>query len=276
MKGSALAFTGPDVVVQVHIPKCAGTAVADWLRRTALAGVSSGFGSFYPDYIFTADTLWTAGIGDARMTTVSAHNIRTFPATIHGRRIRYFTLLREPLAQALSGLRYLMQEGVIASGTTAAEGATWLLDRPMGFDYRDNTQTNHLALYTWCAQTPRADPALIAQWPADLHAAYLRERLDVAKDVLRTFFVTGTVERLRESMTLMRDRALTFGVRLLPVDEIELLNVTTVDPREDMRWLDGPLGDRFRASVAVDAQLYAFGKTLLDEALRDEDLAGAG
>lgn len=260
---------GPDVLVQIHIPKCAGTSVAHWLRDAAVTGVISGFRALYPDYVYADDELQAVGFDDARLTAASTHNIRRFVPTSGGRRLHYFTLLREPRAHFLSAVRHMLLDrqafGVPESYRTSREVVTWLMDMPpnANLPFRENTQTNHLALYVWCDATAgRCRPECYGSWaPADV-AAYLRERLDIAKDTLRSFLAFGTVERLSETLELVRRRSAAFGLQLPPVDRVPRVNVTLV-PDDDISWIDAePLCRSVLESVAVDRQLYEWAQTL--------------
>jgi hypothetical protein len=86
---------------------------------------------------------------------------------------------------------------------------------------RENMQTNHLALFPWCAASKgRLDPLAFGAWPVADHAACLRERLQVAKGVLNKFPAVGTVERLPVSLARIRDRSAALGVALLPPDAL--------------------------------------------------------
>jgi hypothetical protein len=177
-----------------------------------------------------------------------------------------------PLPHFISVLRYLMQErrayGVPEDvGPTSREMAAWLLDRPIGAFFRENVQTNHLALYPWCDATAgRCDPGRYGLWSAADQAAYERERLEIAKDVLRSFITVGTVERLPQTLEVLRRRSAAHGLNLLAVDQVPRENVTRT-PIDDLSWVDrAPLGGRLFESFAVDEELYAFGEALLDGA----------
>jgi len=262
----------PDVLVQVHIPKCAGTSVATWMGNAYTWGELSGFLSYYSGHHIN-DRVWPNGLRSPQLTAVSAHNIRRFPERIDGRRIHYFTILRDPLSHFLSLVRYMAQEhhafGVPAEvRSTTREVAAWLLDRPRGFPQYENTQTNHLALVAWCdAAGRRLDPSRYPFWPRADQIAYERERLEVAKGILRSFLVVGTVERLTETLGLVRTRSWDFGFRLLPVERVPRINVTGI-PIDDVSWIENePLGDRVRAALAVDRELYAFAERLLAESV---------
>jgi hypothetical protein len=270
-----------DVLVQVHIPKCAGTSVSAWLRSASASGALTGFGAFYPEFDLTDDTLWQSGLQDPRLTAISAHSIRRFPPTVKGRPMHYFTIVRRPLPHALSILRYVLQErrayGVPPTvGDTTRDIAAWLLSRPPGSFFRENLQTNHLALYPWCDATRgRCDPDRFGSWSIADQVAYERERLDIAKEALQSFLAVGTVERLTETLELLRRRSAAVGLNLLPADCVPRDNVTRL-PLDDISWLDQePLGSRLLESTEVDAQLYAFADAQLDAAVRAHATRGA-
>lgn len=227
-----------------------------------------GFGSFYPNYDFDEPSLAAAGLADRRLRALSTHNIRRFPPRSCGRTMRYFTVLRDPLEQYLSYLHYMQQvQGEITNAAAAErlppncaalssrEFTAWLLERPQLFAERENAQTNFLAEYAWRERA--ADPA-------DL-AAYRRERLAVAVEILNGFAMVGTVERLPESLTLLRRRAVAWGFALLPADAVGRENVTQ-RARDDRSWIGehDDVGRRLLASMADDRALYAYAVRALD------------
>lgn len=273
----------PDVLVQIHIPKCAGTSVGVWLREASISGNLAGFGSFYSNFVFDDDGLWEAGLRDPRLTAISAHNIRRFVPEIHGRRMHYFTILRQPLAHFISMVRYMIQErrayGIPPEvGDTSREIATWILERPVGSHFRNNAQTDHLALYPWCDATEgRCDPLRYASWDLADQVTYERERLDVAKRALVSFLAVGTVERLHDTLEVLRRRSAVHGLHLLPAGAVQLANVTRT-PIDDVSWLDNTvIGERVVDSLTVDLELYGFAQQLLAQAYEEQppDSVGA-
>lgn len=263
-----------DVLVQVHIPKCAGTSVSFWMWKAAVAGGLGAFGRLYEPIVLDEDALWEAGLNNPQLRALSSHGVRRFPLEIRGRRMRYFTILRHPMANFLSAVRYMQSDrtafGVPAEvGQTTRDMSEWLLSRPIGEPFRENNQTNHIALYEWCAGTAgRCDPEGYGSWdPAD-QAAYERDRLELAKQLLRTFLVVGTVERLTATLDLVRRLSAPFGLNLAPAEEVGRNNTTTV-PLDDISWIEKEaVGRQMFDSLAADWELYRFGQQLLEDGLK--------
>jgi hypothetical protein len=149
-------------------------------------------------------------------------------------------------------------------GNNTRDILAWLLDRRLNEPFRENTQTNHLALATWCDATGgRCAVTDYGTWSnADQHA-YQSERLDIAKSVLRSFLCVGVVDRLHDSLELLRQRSAAVGIDLLPASDVG--HVNTTEQSGDLSWI-GPnstLGSRLRESIAIDLELYAFARDLL-------------
>jgi hypothetical protein len=264
----------PGVLIQIHIPRCAGMSVANWLRVAARLGLLKGFRAMYPEFAFQQDAEFlAAGFADPRLTAVTTNNILRFPARICGRRAHYFTLLRDPVEHVVSIASHLQAQRVMFNlpanvGRETKDILTWLLARPLNAPFRENTQTNHLALATWCEATSgRCDAAAYGTWSDDDQRRYQSERLEVAKTVLRSFLCVGVVERLHESLVLLRRRSAALGIDLLSPGVIGHANSTRRP--DDLSWI-GPgstLGARLRKSIAIDLELYAFAREMLATAL---------
>lgn len=258
-----------NVLVHVHIYKCAGTSVRVWLGRA----FPNGFGVWYPHYVFDEVTLEAAGLGDRRLRALSSHTIRRYPQVSCGRRMRYFTLLRNPVDHVLSNIRYMCQiqhEANPSLPIPSVRAVVEILLNTPGIDpFWDNMQTNFLAQHTWAdgeGAAYKCDPRAPHSWSREARDAYLGARLRISKDVLRSFLAIGTVERIIESLELLRMRATPLGFELLPPPEITMENVTRV-AIEDRSWIGqhDPVGRQFLAYVNDDEELYAFGEQLLDE-----------
>ncbi len=262
------------VLVQIHIPRTAGTSVSAWLRDATQQGLTSGHAALYPTHALLSDAeLSEAWVADERVSTISSHNILMLPPRLCDRPASYFTIVREPLDHFASLVHYMMQNraafDVPDQAREPREVAEWFLDSGLGELKSENIQTNHLALYTWCREagtTSRADA--YASWSADEQQAYIDGRLEVAKSVLRSMLCVGIFERLHESLELVRRHAERIGIRLLPAADVPAINGTERDA-DDRAWMDSatPLGAKIAASTAVDRELYAYALGLYERQL---------
>lgn len=272
-----------DLLVHVHIPKCAGTSIWYWMARHMPSAHGFLYPDTYPSFYYDEAALVELGIGNVALRCMSSHYFRVFPEVCAGRRMRYFTLIRDPLKQFLSYATYvrniyrtLTDEEMLASvppdadRLTVREFARWILDAPRDVSNREAFQSDFLASYTWRNTTGRGPRAgtKSPEWdPADWEA-YRAARLDLAKDVLGRFAVVGTVERFAETLGLLVRRASAWGVTLGPLSDLERINVTE-GPPPDTDWItdDDPVGRRLLASLADDYVLHAYAGQLLDAAL---------
>lgn len=273
-----------DLLVHVHIPKCAGTSIWYWMARH----MPSAHGFLYPAdahpwFFYDEAALSELGVSYVGLRCMSSHYFRVFPAECHGRRMRYFTLIRDPLQQFLSYARYernvyrtITDETVLAAippdadRLTIREIARWILDSPVDVPNREAFQSDYLASYAWRIATgrgPRAGTPLPRWEPADWEA-YRAERLRLAKETLAGFAVVGTVERFDATLELLARRATSWNVPLGPLAELERVNVSD-DVPIDTDWIseDDPVGRRLLASLSDDYALYAYANELLDATL---------
>lgn len=269
-----------DLLVHVHIQKCAGTSLWYWMARHHPG--SHGF--LYPRvpsaFYYDEAALVELGIGNVQLRCVSSHFFRIFPEQVAGRKMRYFTLLREPVAHFVSWARYartfareINDQGlyVLPAGIesmTPREYANWLLECPDDLPFRENFQTNFLASCVWREETGRGPrPSAAQRWDPDDWAAYRSVRLQLAMDALARFAVVGTVERFAESLRILQSAATAWGLDLGPLEDVGHINAT--EGVYDADWIrdSDPVGRRLLASLQEDRQLYAFAGTLLDRQL---------
>jgi len=234
----------------------------------------------YPQLLVAEEAeIAAAGLGDPRVTTASAHCIRTYPAQLCGRPAQYFTILREPLDHFRSYVRYMMTHRetyrVPRRLKTQRDVAQWFLDARFGEIGSENMQTNHLALGPWCHAHGR-DLASYPLWSAEDHHAYWDARLDVAKSTLRSFLSVGVVEKLPESLELLRARAASVGIALLSSAAVPWVNASEPGDGDD-GWLDPgtPIGEAIEKALVDDLKLYAYAARLFDRDYRALVATGA-
>jgi hypothetical protein len=250
----------PDLLVFVHIEKCAGTAVNTWL------GASHRLGNLYvkASSIPMTSLRWTdvrpIDLEDLRMRSVASHHLRTYPQSIHGRTLRYFTLLREPIARWISYVRFFGKLGPNGArpAMSLREYAEEVLAQPAAETLGQiNGQTNFIAEHEWFRG--RRDDAVAIDWQSDpaLFERYRRERLAFAKEMLGRFDVVGTVERLSDFTRVLQVRAVAWDVPLLPIEGLMPTHVTAAAP-VDASWIapNDSVGRRLLDAFAEDFELY--------------------
>jgi len=267
------------VFVHVHLPKCAGTSLRTHLQRS----FGCGHRNLYPErhsFVFDDDSLWKDALAETTVRSISSHFIRRFPPFVYGRRMLYFTFLRDPLEQFLSYYSYIQKVGrhirdpeLLASLPPSAhtlpsrEFALWLLQHPFDISFRENYVPNFLARYVWMAGTgrgPGVEPGWPQDWEADDWVDYCAARLTTAKAVLEDFLFVGVVERMAQGMDLLRERAARWGLRLVPgTPPVE--NVSA-ECRDDTSWVrcEDEVGQRLMQSLESDFELYRFARGLAD------------
>ena len=265
------------VLVHVHLPKCAGTSIRTHLKRS----FGSEHRNLYPgphSFVYDEDRLWKEAISDPAVRSVSSHFIRRFPQFIRGRRVLYFTFLREPLQQFLSFQSYVRMVGchirdeeLLASlppdahNLSSREFARWLLEQPFDIAFRENYATNFLARYVWMANTGRG-PRDHSKWPQHWAVsdwdAYCTTRLAIAKNVLESFLFVGTVEQMAQGMDVLRERAAQWGFGLAP--GVPPVENGSAEFRDDTSWVrpEDEVGQSLLRSLGSDFELYNFARNL--------------
>jgi hypothetical protein len=261
-----------DLLVHVHIPKCAGTSIWYWMARHMPSAHGFLYPDTYPSFYYDVAALEAMPIQYVSLRCMSSHYFRVFPAICAGRRMRYFTLLRDPVRQFVSYVRYQQinySESFPAEARAALpphpdqlelrDVADWILSSPNDIPERENYQSNFLASYEWRTRTGRGPQpgAPSPVWAPEDWAAYRSARPALAKEVLDGFAVVGVVERFAESLELLVQRARSWDVTLGPLSDIGTVNVTEGEP--DLAWIDrgDTVGRKLLDSVAEDYELYA-------------------
>jgi hypothetical protein len=255
----------PDLLVFVHIEKCAGTAVNVWLSASHRLGNLYVKSSSIPMTSLRWTDVRPADLVDVQMRSVASHHLRTYPNTVEGRTLHYFTLLRDPVARWISYVRYFRLLGPAqpdggGGNLSLREYAESILAEPAAMTLTQlNGQTNHVAAHEWFRM--HHDDAVAIDWGSDaeLFAQYRRERLAFAKESLGRFGALGTVERLSESTRVLRSRAAAWDVPLLPVDGLLPTHVTDAAP-VDAAWITphDSVGRRLLEALGEDFELYRY------------------
>jgi hypothetical protein len=254
-----------DLVVFVHIEKCAGTSLNFWLSSSHHYGNLYIRASNIPMNSLRWDDIRPVDLEDPALRSIASHHLRTYPDTIHGRTLRYITLLREPVARWISFVRFMNRlktdDGSLRSLRDYAE---WALEQPEERLLSElNGQTNFIAEHEWYRRNH--SDVIAIDWSADpaLFARYRRERLAFAKTTLARFDAVGTVEDLGGFVRLLRSRAGAWDVPLLPRDELEYSNVTAA-PAVDTSWISpgDSIGRRLLDALAEDFELYRFAREI--------------
>ena len=246
-----------DLLVFVHIPKSAGTALNTWLS------LSHHYGNLYVKAVNSPVNAlrWTdvnpVDLADPKLRSVASHHLRTYPASVAGRRMRYITILRDPIAWWISHVRFFHK--LEAAGfQTLREYAEWILDQPeLTMLEQLNGQTNFIAEHEWFRVNRRDDTGIDWKAEGDLFARYRRERFDFAQTALQNFAALGTVERLDDFTQILQAKAPAWDVPLIRIDGLNPTHVTQAPP-VDASWITAgdTVGKRLLDAFAEDVALH--------------------
>lgn len=263
--------------VHVHIHKCAGTAFNELIRKTFAprhldAYLADPFHTYQQAELDGLVRQWPA------VRSIASHSIRMFPEYIGGRQPLYVCLLREPVDWFVSYLTYAQahfDELTPAHAATFPPGAAKM---PLGelagamvqrFVVRPTvycTFIRYLAESTFrhalsgIMDVPPHDSPLTGK----IAALFDESGLGMAQRILSRFFFVGIVERMDESIALLRRRLAKIEIALAD-EPITERNVTR-HRRDDLRWLgkDHPTGIAIRRLLADDLKLYEWARSRLD------------
>jgi hypothetical protein len=256
-----------DLLVYVHIAKCAGTTVCHWLNSSHRLGNLYLKSSNLPVTALRWSDISPTDLADTSLRSVSSHHLRTYPASIHGRKLRYVTVLREPIARWISYVRYcgLLETGDGARMRPLREYAEWMLAQPeMEMCGQRNGLTNFIAEHEWFRLHGNDVIAIDWRVQRELFLRYRRERLPLAIAALRKFDAVGTVEALPDFTRLLQTRARAWDVPLIPVDGLNPMLVTEAPP-VDAQWItrEDSVGRLLLDAFAEDFELYRCARELL-------------
>jgi hypothetical protein len=213
-------------------------------------------------FVYSEEALTETLLQSPNIKFLSSHFILTFPPNLAGRRMLYFTLLRDPIQQFISYLTYVKKEFATVTdpnllsclppdprALSSREFARWLLAQDRDdIPFRENYTVNRLAMQTYLAQHDPADP-----FDRD---AFRAVRLTLAKEVLNQCIAVGLTEQMDESVAQLRKIASSQGVDL-PPGPVGMVNASN-EFRDDLSWIHpaDEVGARLLHSLAEDRQLY--------------------
>jgi hypothetical protein len=249
-------------MVYVHIEKCAGTTVCHWLNSSHRLGNLYLKSSNLPVTALRWTDISPTDLADTSLRSVSSHHLRTYPDSIHGRTLRYVTMLRQPVARWISYVRYcgLLDTGDGVRMRPLREYAEWMLAQPeTEMRVQRNGLTNFIAEHEWFRLRGRDVIAIDWRLQPDLFERYRRERLPLAIAALRKFDAVGTVEALPHFTRVLQARAHAWDIPLIPVEGLSPMLVTEAPP-VDASWITrgDSVGRRLLDAFTEDFELYAY------------------
>jgi hypothetical protein len=245
------------IIIHAHIPKNAGTTVHEIF-----------YGNFGSDHLlhWQANPLFCLSRKDIEMLvdqrptlkSISSHGLRRMWPAIRGRPALPITFLRNPTSQFLSLLRYTRQ----SFGRLPAEVRRWWPD-----------DTPHLGLRELADRYLRTSAALTGTTQLSQQTRFFcplnytnpvvrydstiygHNNLSVASRILENFFFVGLVERMEESLELLKTKLKKAGIDLVVPANI-CANQT--DRSESLDWLNenDPVGKRVLMANRNDELLY--------------------
>lgn len=247
--------TPSPVLIHVHIPKTAGTSLWRLLERAGESHRNLYVNDTY--FVYTPGAL-AEFVSNTKITSISSHHIQTFPPYLGGRRMLYFTILRDPVQQFISYITFIKKvykdqtdPNLLsclprdAASLSLKEVARWLLTQERAVPFHENYTVNFLARQTFLSLTGNPDPS-----------AYRAVRLSLAKAVLDQFVFVALTERMEESVDTLRKICGGLGVEL-PAGPVGREN-TSSELRDDLSWVDptDDVGALLFQAIEEDRQLY--------------------
>jgi hypothetical protein len=252
------------VIVQIHVPKCGGTALRNFLKNH----YGSAHLSLYVSdtfFVYSEEEL-TRYLADRNVQCISTHYVRTFPARLAGRDLLYITFLRNPIDQFISYITYVKKyfqelqhdQPLIkclppdVPSLSIREIAHWILTRGGEVNFRENYTVNFFARYVLCNGSSGLDKD-----------QYRKRRLATAQKVLQGFLFVGLADDMNRSVSVLRKKVEAANLPF-PQGELPFEN-TSFDLRGDLSWINphDEVGDLLLESVQEDQQLYDWAQTRL-------------
>lgn len=244
----------------VHVSKTGGTTLNQLLARW-FPGSFEVIHHPDPHYIIEIEALRERLVQNPSLNCVSTHHLRTFPAAVAGRKVHYFTTLREPLDRTISLLTFMKKY----SHEFTDEHKSAL---PAGFQGRTELDI----LRQWTDRTTSArregrfagNPVTAVFIGKNFGGDYLNHRhaceaAAAAKciTVLNRFLYVGDFACLEQSIGELANRIRALGASLCEIDQIPMERISR-DVRGDLGWLEEgrDVVDAYMDGLTIDGMVY--------------------
>jgi hypothetical protein len=249
-----------DLLVFVHIEKCAGTAVNTWLQLSHHMGNLYVRDSNVPVTALRWEDIAPSDLADPKLRSVSSHHLRTYPKTIATRTPRYMTLLRNPIARWISYVRFFrkLNPADDQSQLSLRDYADWMLEQPLELTLAQrNGQMNFLTEHEWYRRNYRETVAIDWRSQPKAFERYNRERFTLALELIGAFDAVGIVEDIDSFTRVLQARARGWDIPLIAIDGLNPTHVTE-GPPVDTSWITmgDSIGRKLFAAFAEDFELH--------------------
>jgi hypothetical protein len=255
-----LMETPPNLFCHIHVSKTGGTSLNLLLERWFPAGFEV-LDHPDPKYVLETEALGEYLAQRPDLRCISTHHLRMFPGTVAGRKVHYFTILREPLDRAISLLTFMRK--FRHEFTDEHKRAL-----PSNFDQMPELEI--LKRWTKAAASDRSNGGIGGN---PVTAMFLGDdfRCDFANNrraceaaaaakciaVLNRFLYIGDFACFEESIRELAQRIQTLGVSACETDQIPAERVSR-DVRGDLGWLEkgAPVVDSYMDGLTIDGMVY--------------------
>lgn len=250
----------PDLFCHVHVPKTGGTSLNQMLAQW----FPGGFQVLHdpdPGHTLRIDELAERLAQRPELRCVSTHHLRVFPTSVGGRRVQYFTILREPLDRTVSLLTFIRKYG----HTFSDEHKRTLLQ-----NFELLRELDFLSQWTEKMRVARREgelpgnPVTAMFVGDDFRCEFQKHRhaceaAAAAKciSILSRFLYVGDFACFEQSVNELAARLRALGASAWETDQIPNERVSR-DVRGDLGWLEEGRGvvDAYMDGLTVDGMVY--------------------
>lgn len=250
----------PDLFCHVHVSKTGGTSLnlllSNWFPGNFLVIDHPN-----PNHILTLESLEEQLARQPDLNCISTHHLHGFPRHLAGRKVHYFTFLREPLDRAISLLTFMKK----FRDEFSDEHKRTL---PQEFDRMEELEI--LKRWTEAAASDRRAGGLGGN---PVTAMFLGHgfRCDFSTNrrtcetaaaakciaILNRFLLVGDFARFEESVSALARRIRSLGASDCAMDEIPSERVSR-DVRGSLAWLDegAAIVNTYMDGLMIDGMVY--------------------